>query len=146
MTFPAAMRVGSLEILAAIALFGYVAARLRPAVSQTHPKAVDVSLVVQDVASRAPAWPQSVTVAEGSPSIIGRSHDADLELSDPDVSRRHARLDLARGVLYVADLGSRNGTFLNGKALPDGSIELRPGDELDIGNTRITVAGTLPTG
>jgi pSer/pThr/pTyr-binding forkhead associated (FHA) protein len=75
---------------------------------------------------------------------MGRSGYANVELADPEVSRRHARIDLVRGVLYLADEGSSNGTFLNGKPLGDESIELRPGDDIDVGNTRITISGMEP--
>jgi pSer/pThr/pTyr-binding forkhead associated (FHA) protein len=86
----------------------------------------------------------SLTVTEGTPCILGRSQDAGIALADPEVSRRHARIDVARGVLYVADLGSSNGTFLNGKPLGGDGIELRLGDDVDVGNTRITVSGMTP--
>ncbi len=47
-------------------------------------------------------------------------------------------------VLYLTDLGSSNGTFLNGKRLKNEGIEVRPGDDIDVGNTRLTVVGTAP--
>jgi len=137
--FDATMRLGSLEMLAALAAFGYVGARMGSGALAAPPKALELSLSVQDGATRSPAREMMLTVTDGAPVIIGRSAEADVSLNDPEVSRRHARLELVRGVTYVADQGSRNGTFLNGKALADESIELRPGDDIDVGNTRITV-------
>ncbi|HKU68243.1 MAG TPA: FHA domain-containing protein [Candidatus Baltobacteraceae bacterium] len=145
MTFTAAMRLGSLEILAALAVFGYLGARIRSGTVAERPKALSLSLVVRDGAVRSAGREITLTVGDRTSVIIGRSREADLPLSDPEVSRRHARLDLVRGVAYVADQGSRNGTFLNGKALGDESIELRPGDDIDVGNTRITVRAMEPT-
>lgn len=143
MNFPAIMRVGSLEILGALAAFGLVTARLRPGAFAAGPKALIVALTVQDAPGlRRPPREVAVTVAEGSACCIGRASQADVELADPEVSRRHARLDLVRGVLYVSDAGSSNGTFLNGKPLGGESIELRRGDDIDVGNTRIIVNGT----
>lgn len=142
MNFAAVMRLGSLEMLAALAAFGLVAARLQPRVLDPRAKALIVSLVVHEPpALRRPSREVAVTLAEGTPCTLGRSSQAQLELADPEVSRRHARLDLVRGVLYVSDAGSSNGTFLNGKPLGGESIELRPGDDIDVGNTRITVNG-----
>ena len=139
MTFAAAMRVGSLEILGALVLFGVISARMRSGASAGRPKAVTLAFAVREGAARTGARETTLELREGTPAVIGRSSQADLEVSDPEVSRRHARLDLVRGVVYLADLGSSNGTFLNGKALSDESIEVRPGDDVDVGNTRITL-------
>jgi len=54
------------------------------------------------------------------------------------VSREHARLSSYDGVVYVEDLRSRNGTFLNGRRVTE-AIEVREGDEIDVGTTRIVV-------
>jgi pSer/pThr/pTyr-binding forkhead associated (FHA) protein len=135
------MRVGSLEILGALVVFGVVAGRLSQREARVRPKALSVGLAVREGASRRQVC---VRVAEGEPCLIGRSSGAGVELADPEVSRRHARLELAHGVLYVADVGSSNGTFLNGKPLGDDGIELRVGDDVDVGNTRITVTEAVP--
>jgi pSer/pThr/pTyr-binding forkhead associated (FHA) protein len=142
-TFTAAMRVGSLEILGALAACAFISARLRVP-STLRASAVTVRLNVQE-GTAGDVRELTLTLTEGKPASIGRSSEADIPLSDPEVSRRHARLDLVRGVIYVADLGSSNGTFLNGKPLSDGGIEVRPGDDVDVGNTRITITETTPT-
>lgn len=144
MSFAAAMRVGSLEILGALVVFGIVAGRLSRREGAARPKAFSVCVTVREGAARSQARQVSALVAEGDPALIGRSSDAAVELSDPEVSRRHARLEMSRGVLYLADLGSSNGTFLNGKMLGDEGIELRVGDDVDVGNTRITVTDVVP--
>jgi hypothetical protein len=143
--FAAVMRVGSLEILGGLAAFGLLAARLHGAPAQSRPKAVSLAVRVREApAFHAGAHDLALTIAETAPCLIGRSRDADVELGDPEVSRRHARLELVRGVVYVSDDGSRNGTFLNEKPLGGESIELRPGDDIDVGNTRITIIGMEP--
>lgn len=48
------------------------------------------------------------------PLVVGRSPEADLYLSDRTVSRRHARLEQRQGRVWVVDLGSLHGTFVNG--------------------------------
>lgn len=144
MTFTAGMRVGSLEILAALAAFGVIAGRLRGDPSAARPKTLAVTLAVREGAGTMAPREVRAVIAEGEPVVIGRSSGAAVAVSDPEVSRRHARLDLAGGVLYLADLNSRNGTFLNGKALAGDGIELRVGDDVDVGNTRITITDTSP--
>lgn len=144
MTFSAGMRLGSLEILAAVAVFGVIAANLRGGAGAPRPKALSVTLAVRESAGMVALREVTVALAEGEPCVIGRSSTACVELSDPEVSRRHARLDLAGGMLYLADLDSSNGTFLNGQALSGDGIELRVGDDIDVGNTRITITHTAP--
>jgi pSer/pThr/pTyr-binding forkhead associated (FHA) protein len=71
---------------------------------------------------------------------VGRDKAAELVLRDPEVSRRHAHFESQQGVVYVNDLKSRNGTFLNGRRVAE-AIEIRSGDEIDVGTTRLVVTG-----
>jgi transcriptional regulator with AAA-type ATPase domain len=68
---------------------------------------------------------------------IGRAPDSDLVLYDQAVSERHARLEPANGALLVRDLGSRNGTFVDGVAVRTAS--LRHGSRLRVGRTDLKV-------
>ncbi len=70
--------------------------------------------------------------------VIGRSSKATLHLPDGAMSREHARLSLEPSGWTVTDLGSRNGTLLNGDRLEAATV-LSPGDELELGGTTITV-------
>jgi predicted component of type VI protein secretion system len=63
---------------------------------------------------------------------IGRGRDADLVLADELVSRRHAQVTLVGSLAVVEDLGSRNGTFVNGEGI-HGPVRLAPGDQLQLG-------------
>ena len=67
---------------------------------------------------------------------IGRGQDADLVLADELVSRRHARVAPRGSGAVVEDLGSRNGTFLNGDGI-HGLTRLEPGDQLQLGVTLV---------
>lgn len=71
---------------------------------------------------------------------IGRSEESEIVLLDPSVSRAHAVVEVAGGNAHVRDLGSTNGTFLNGRRVE--SERLREGDELRFGNTRMRVERT----
>jgi pSer/pThr/pTyr-binding forkhead associated (FHA) protein len=83
-----------------------------------------------------------VFVEEGP--IAGRTVDAadrtvgregcDVLLADPEVSRRHARIVLTGAGAEVEDLGSTNGTFVNGRRIT-GRTALQPGDRIAFGNT-----------
>lgn len=64
--------------------------------------------------------------------IIGRDLNADMTISDPEISRRHARLTQQSGALVLEDLGSTNGTFVNGQRLA-GPRVLHPGDVIQLG-------------
>lgn len=68
---------------------------------------------------------------------VGRHHSCDVQLSDPRVSRRHARLVFRDGVWVVQDLESTNGTSVNGVAV--GRCRVRPGDEVSFGGERLRV-------
>lgn len=72
----------------------------------------------------------------GGPLIsIGRASDNDIVLDDPLVSRHHCQLKLQHGAYGFADLGSRNGSAVNGQAVSE--IALGPGDVIGIGQTAI---------
>jgi DNA-binding NtrC family response regulator len=66
--------------------------------------------------------------------ILGRAPDADVHIQTTAVSRRHARLILAAGEVQVADLGSHNGTSVNGERIV-GSRTLSSGDVVTVGDT-----------
>lgn len=70
--------------------------------------------------------------------LIGRSPGADITLGDDFVSGRHARVTPAGTEAILEDLGSTNGTLLNGQKVTSPQ-SLRPGDRIDIGAVRIEV-------
>lgn len=69
---------------------------------------------------------------------LGRDITNDIVINDPEVSRHHLRLTRGAGGFTVEDLGSTNGTFVNGQRLT-GARPLRPGDMLGLGET-VTLA------
>jgi class 3 adenylate cyclase len=68
-----------------------------------------------------------------------------LVLTDPQISRRHLSLQVADGTLWVTDLGSRNGTFVDGRRI-QGTHLLAHGERVRLGRATITVCETPPTG
>jgi pSer/pThr/pTyr-binding forkhead associated (FHA) protein len=73
---------------------------------------------------------------EGERMTIGRSPDANVFLDDVTVSRNHALLVRRREGLYIDDLGSLNGTYVNRRRIE--SHKLRNGDELQVGKYKLT--------
>lgn len=68
---------------------------------------------------------------------IGRAEDNDLQLTDPKASRHHARLEQEGSVFVLTDLGSANGTRVNGLLVTE-PHPLEHGDRIDIGDTELT--------
>jgi hypothetical protein len=66
---------------------------------------------------------------------IGRASDNDVIVDDPEVSRHHCQLKLQHGAYSFADLGSRNGSWINGQQVSE--VALGPGDSIQIGSTQI---------
>ncbi|HEY1523631.1 MAG TPA: DUF3662 and FHA domain-containing protein [Solirubrobacteraceae bacterium] len=68
---------------------------------------------------------------------LGRSRECDIVLQDPNVSRKHAEVRPRGGSWVVQDLGSTNGSRLNGRSI-QGSEVVKPGDQIEVGSTRLT--------
>ena len=87
---------------------------------------MDVNLIMfrKKGMSKSFALPSSVTV-------IGRRQDCDLCIPLMVVSRRHCELNIDQDRLMLRDLGSRNGTLLNGR--PVDEAQLNPGDKIQVG-------------
>jgi pSer/pThr/pTyr-binding forkhead associated (FHA) protein len=80
--------------------------------------------------------PDGGRVALGDePTVIGRTPDCAIPLSDPQVSRRHAEVRRADFGFRVVDLGSTNGTQVNGVVVKEHS--LADGDVISVGATSL---------
>lgn len=72
--------------------------------------------------------------------LIGRTSDCDLQLDNPEVSRYHASLKVASDGLWLMDMGSTNGTLVDGQPLPaNRRVALQPGQNIVIGPFTLTV-------
>ena len=75
-------------------------------------------------------------------TVIGRDRSADIQLNDPTVSKRHARIN-AGETLEILDLGSANGVIIDGVAAP--RAQLRVGHSVTLGNTVLLVVRFEPS-
>jgi DNA-binding winged helix-turn-helix (wHTH) protein len=92
-----------------------------------------------------PAWPglgfclawgaREILLDEGE-NLLGRALDASARIASATVSRRHARIVLTAGSGTIEDLGSKNGTYLNGRRLT-GPALLADGDAIGLGSVRL---------
>jgi two-component system cell cycle response regulator len=71
----------------------------------------------------------------GGLTEIGRGQQVGIRIHDSEISRRHARLTVEKGSVVVEDLGSTNGTFVNGEAVD--KVTLVDGDKIQVGTTTI---------
>jgi len=71
---------------------------------------------------------------------LGRALDNDVVLPDQKVSRHHGQIGVRLGMLVYTDLGSTNGSFLNGRAVTE--IALGPTDVLQLGSSTVTIEPT----
>lgn len=70
-------------------------------------------------------------------TVIGRGSDCDIVLNEPEMSRRHALIENTAEGLFLRDLGSANGTFVNGTPVRD--TVLKPGDQLAFDQNRFLI-------
>jgi len=76
--------------------------------------------------------PGTTFLLEGDQLTIGRDSSNGVAINDAEISRRHSRLSFQGGKYVIEDLGSTNGTFVNGQRLA-GPVVLKPGDVISLG-------------
>ena len=75
-------------------------------------------------------------------TVIGRSKDCDVQVADPNISRRHAELRQEGTAYWLVDLDSTNGVIVNGRRLKRAKLE--SGDTITLGSTELVFARELP--
>ena len=89
------------------------------------------------VVERAPGHESGMIYDLGGDVVLGRGDMAEIRLTDPFASSRHARVYEQGRILVIEDLGSTNGTYLNEELL-DGPRPLHPGDRVRIGDSEFS--------
>ena len=82
------------------------------------------------------SWNGERRVLDQKRSVLGRSRDADVQIEDPNVSRRHAEIVQEGSVYWLVDLGSTNGTEVDGKRVS--RARLGDGSRFTVGETTLT--------
>jgi adenylate cyclase len=83
-----------------------------------------------------------IEISPGRTLVVGRTADCDVPVPDPTVSRRHAELDLTESGLRLRDLGSTNGTFVDGKRVHDAMA--LPGAQIAFGKVDFELQAPEP--
>jgi len=86
---------------------------------------------------------QRAVALEDGEILVGRAPGSAVVLEDRNVSRRHARFLRQNGAVYLEDLGSANGTRVNGERI-GGKRRIRPGDLVQIGDWDLALEGPTP--
>ena len=72
---------------------------------------------------------------------IGRDTDNDVVVDNKLASRHHAMIQKIKEAYFIKDVGSTNGTFINGVRIPNEKyVKLNPGDKISIGNMSLVVS------
>ena len=127
---------GRLLLLALLYLFLFAAVKAGIGLVAGQRKKGAGAWVVKVV--QGPSALMGITVPISGPVVIGRSPGADIVIGDDFVSGKHTRISPAGDGAVIEDLGSTNGTVLNGQRLT-APQQLRPGDAIDIGSVKLKV-------
>ncbi len=84
-----------------------------------------------------------IRLVEGQGLVLGRDPSAEISISDDSISRRHASFTVSAGVVTVTDLGSTNGTKLNGVTV-DKKAVVSVGDEVTVGGVTVSIHALAP--
>ena len=87
---------------------------------------MEVNLTLVTKSGQEKNFPLTSTV-----TVIGRRQDCDLCIPMMNISRRHCQINQDQNLLTIRDLGSRNGTIVNGQKIDE--TQLKPGDSVSIG-------------
>lgn len=107
----------------------------RPGRRSKPPAEPGIWLIVQMGASKGRPVP-----VVGPRFVIGRHRDCQLRLGSPMVSKLHAAIERRDGRIFLTDLGSTNGTILNGRVLRGKESEVHDGDRIQVGPVICTLA------
>ena len=140
---PAAPLWSGDRVLSPTATFGTAGLRVGSVAAFGRPRPLGIRTGVMSLhVIGGPAAGRIVPLERGR-LTIGRAPASDIVLPDADVSRRHAVLEVAATAITLSDLGSTNGTRLDGTPVPQSGAVVRPGAVISIGDSLLSVAGPV---
>lgn len=126
------------RILLVVVLYVFLFAVMRTGVGLVKGQRRDSAIWAIDV-EKGQCSLRGLHVDIPGPVVIGRSPSSDIVIDEPYVSSTHARLTLQGPALVLEDLGSTNGTLVNGHPI-DQPVTLRDSDEVQVGDTIMKVS------
>jgi hypothetical protein len=133
------------RVLFAVSLLGFLFLVIRvtmrelqqPGISAHRPKAPSLRAELMTVAGEeGTSVPEGLTFDIQGVTTLGRAQNARVTLDDTSVSAHHALLRPVDETWTIEDLGSRNGTLVNGRII-SGTVDLACGDSLQLGRVRL---------
>lgn len=126
------------RLILVVILFLFLFAVMRTGVGLVHGQRKDAAIWSVDV-EKGERHLRGLHVDMLGPVVIGRSPSSDIVIDEPYVSATHARFTLQGPALVLEDLGSTNGTLVNGHAITQ-PVTLRDGDEVQVGDAVMRVS------
>lgn len=126
------------RIILVVLLYVFLFAAMRAGVGLVRGQRRDTAIWCVDVEKGSRAM-RGLHVDVLGPVVVGRSPSSDIVIDEPYVSATHARITIQGPALVLEDLGSTNGTMVNGHAI-DQPVTLRDGDEVQVGDTVMRVS------
>ena len=126
------------RIILVVLLYVFLFAAMRAGVGLVRGQRRDTAIWCVDVEKGSRAM-RGLHVDVLGPEVVGRSPSSDIVIDEPYVSATHARFTIQGPALVLEDLGSTNGTMVNGHTI-DQPVTLRDGDEVQVGDTVMQVS------
>lgn len=126
------------RIILVVLLYVFLFAAMRAGVGLVRGQRKDTVIWCVDVEKGSRAM-RGLHVDVLGPVVVGRSPSSDIVIDEPYVSATHARFTIQGPALVLEDLGSTNGTMVNGHVI-DQPVTLRDGDEVQVGDTVMRVS------
>lgn len=126
------------RILLVVALYLFLFAVMRTGVGLVRGQRKDAAIWCLDI-DKGPKGLRGLHIDMLGPVVVGRSPSSDVVISEPFVSATHARFTLTGPALVIEDLGSTNGTLVNGRNIVEPTT-LRDGDDVQVGDVVMRVS------
>ena len=126
------------RILLVVLLYLFLASVAHAGIGLVRGQRRDAAIWCIDV-EKGPKQLRGLHVDVLGPVVVGRSQSSDITIAEPYVSSTHARFTIQGPALVAEDLGSTNGTYVNGHPITQ-PVTLRDSDEVQIGDTIMRVS------